>query len=186
MKSLKYVLLATGVLATGAATAAAEAPGTPTFPFARFLGDWTLQDDRFLQVWDGKTLDTLTIPGHFTHCAPVNTHYSVLCAVDAGGGLNGHILWVIGEDRRSVRHLSHFGDRRVGVGQGVLEENGDLTLTIRFEDEPAGTYRRYRYRWLDVDRYEMLSVQFDSDERETGNWYGGTFVRVEGGTAQER
>ncbi|MEO0425018.1 MAG: hypothetical protein AAF184_21970 [Pseudomonadota bacterium] len=159
---------------------------TAPFPFARFVGDWTLQDDRFQQIWDGKTLDTLTIPNHFTHCAPVNTQYSVLCAVDAGGGLKGHILWVASHDRTSVSHLSHFGDRRVGVGKGVLDENGDLTLTIRFEDEPPGTHRRYRYHWLDEDTYEMKSVQFGRDGMETGNWYGGTFVRLneeEGSTA---
>ncbi len=147
------------------------------FPFARFLGDWTLEDDRFQQVWDGNTLQTVSIPDHFTHCAPVNTQSSVLCVVDAGG-LKGHILWVVSEDRRSVRHLSHFGDRRVGVGTGALASNGDLSLTIRFEDEPTGTYRRYTYHWLDADRYEMTSVQYGSDEDPTGNWYGGTFVRI--------
>lgn len=159
------------------ASARSEDRGQATFPFERFVGEWTLEDDRFEQVWDGETLEVLSIPGHHTDCAALNTDYSVLCVVNAGG-LKGHILWVASADRRAVRHLSHFGDRRVGEGGGTLDDEGNLTLTIRFEDEPTGTYRRYTYEWLGDDRYEMTSVQYGVDDTPTGNWYGGVFVRL--------
>ncbi|MEL7025511.1 MAG: hypothetical protein AAGL69_17375 [Pseudomonadota bacterium] len=152
-----------------------------TFPFERFLGVWTLEDDAFYQVWDGKTVEQLSIPGHLTECQPVNTDYSILCVVSAGE-LKGHILWVASNDRQSISHLSHFGDRRVGVGEGALDPQGHLSLKIRFEDEPAGTYRLYTYRWVDEDRYEMKSTQYTSENEPTGNWYGGTFVRYTGAT----
>ncbi|MEM1437383.1 MAG: hypothetical protein AAF545_03910 [Pseudomonadota bacterium] len=168
-------LLATAVLAAPVDARAADI-GDATYPFARFVGEWTLENDRFEQVWDGETIEVLSIPGHRTNCAAVNTDYSVLCVVDAGG-LKGHILWAASADRRSVSHLSHFGDRRVGVGKGSLSDSGDLTLTIVFEDEPEGTYRQYTYEWIDANRYKMMSVQYGPDDAPTGNWYGGVFVR---------
>lgn len=147
------------------------------YAFEAFRGVWTLEDDRFEQVWDGETLQTLTIPNHITRCNPVNTDHSILCAVDAGD-LKGHILWVVDETGQRVEHLSHFGSRRVGTGEGQLDDAGNLTLTLRFADEPANTYRRYRYEWLGADRYKMTSIQYRDDDTPTGNWYGGTFVRV--------
>ena len=57
----------------------------PDNPFAAFFGTWTLQADRFQQVWDGKTLETITIPNHLTHCGLVNTTQTVLCEVTADG-----------------------------------------------------------------------------------------------------
>lgn len=147
------------------------------YPFAAFEGVWTLEHDRFEQVWDGQTLQQLTIPNHITRCGPVNTAHSLLCRVDAGD-LKGHILWVVNEGGRHVDHLSHFGTRRVGTGQGQLDEAGNLSLELRFADEPSDTFRRYRYEWLDADRYTMTSVQFREDGTQTGNWYGGTFVRL--------
>ncbi|MEL7313201.1 MAG: hypothetical protein AAFN07_16910, partial [Pseudomonadota bacterium] len=148
-------------------------PSTHEYAFQKFVGTWTLEDDAFFQVWDGQTLETLTIPNHWTNCEPVNTRHSILCAVDAGE-LQGHILWVVGNNNRSVRHLSHFGDRRVGVGAGQLDDTGNLSLKLTFEDEPEGTYRLYSYRWIDNDRYEMKSLQYDQSGQATGNWYGGT------------
>ncbi|MEO1575237.1 MAG: hypothetical protein AAFU65_09795 [Pseudomonadota bacterium] len=159
-----------------AAAPVAPADDAP-YAFDAFQGVWTLEDDRFEQVWDGKTLQTLEIPNHITRCDPVNTNHSILCAVDAGD-LKGHILWVVDDQGQRVEHLSHFGTRRVGTGQGQLDEAGNLTLTLRFADEPANTYRRYRYEWLDADRYKMTSVQYRDDNTPTGNWYGGTFVRL--------
>ncbi len=146
-------------------------------PFAPFFGRWTLKDDQFQQVWDGQTLETLTIPNHFTDCGPVNTSMSVLCVVDAGG-FRGHILWGYDSDEGTLAHLSHFGASRLGVGTGRLSDQGDLLITVRFSDEPEGTYRDYVYRWLDADRYSMVSTQFGPEGEPTGNWYGGTFVRV--------
>lgn len=161
-----------------AATRAPAAEAFPASPFARFFGTWTLQDDRFQQVWDTRTVETLTIPNHLTNCAPVNTGKSVLCVVDAGD-LRGHILWAFDDASSELRHLSHFGTSRLGTGGGSLSEAGDLTITIRFSDEPEQTYRVYEYQWIDDDAYSMLSTQYNEDGSKTGNWYGGTFVRVQ-------
>jgi hypothetical protein len=141
-----------------------------------FIGEWTLKDDQFQQVWGGKTVETLKIPNHFTKCDPINTEGSVLCVVSAGD-LKGHILWVMGANQQ-VHHLSHFGTERTGVGGGALDDRSDLTLKISFRDEPEGTYRQYEYSWVSADEYTMVSRQYDKDGRATGNWYGGTFVRL--------
>ena len=146
-------------------------------PFAPFFGEWTLKDDKFQQVWDGKTVQTLLIPGHHTGCNPINTNRSVLCVVDAGD-LKGHILWTYDSAKKQVHHLSHFGTARNGIGVGTLNPQGDLRLKVSFQDEPAGSYRVYEYTWVSKDEYTMMSRQFGGDGKLTGNWYGGAFVRL--------
>ena len=149
-----------------------------TNPFARFIGTWTLKDDQFQQVWDGETVETLTIPNHMTHCNELNTDQSVLCVVDAGG-LKGQIYWTQAAEQSAVSHLSQFGTARIGTGAGAMNDAGGLNLKIAFSDEPAGTYRIYEYRWESDDSYMLMSRQYQADGRATGNWYGGTFVRVD-------
>ncbi|MEM6338267.1 MAG: hypothetical protein AAF752_16960 [Bacteroidota bacterium] len=146
-------------------------------PFSKFFGEWTLKDDTFQQVWDGETVETLTIENHYTNCQAINTDMSVLCVVDAAG-LNGHILWTYDSDQERVHHLSHFGTSRNGVGSGTLNGNADLTTRVSFQGEPAGSYRIYEYAWVSEDEYTMMSRQYDESGEPTGNWYGGTFVRV--------
>jgi hypothetical protein len=146
-------------------------------PFAPFFGEWTLKQDKFQQVWDGKTVENLVIPGHYTKCAPINTDRSVLCVVDAGD-LKGHIFWSYDGDQKQVHHLSHFGTARNGVGVGTLNEKGDLRSKVSFQGEPEGSYRIYEYTWVSRDEYTMMSRQFTREDKPTGNWYGGTFVRL--------
>ncbi len=148
-----------------------------SYAFERFVGEWKLKDDRFQQVWDGRTIETLSIPGHRTQCSRVNTDHSILCLVDAVD-FQGHILWAVQADGLSVSHLSHFGSTRMGDGAGKLDNAGNLSLTIRFSDEPTGSYRHYTYKWVSADEYRMISAQYDANGKATGNWYGGTFVRV--------
>ena len=148
-------------------------------PFAQFFGEWTLQDDKFQQVWDGETVETLEIKNHHTKCEAINTNKSVLCVVDAGD-LKGHILWTLNSHTSDVHHLSHFGEARNGVGVGSLNEAGDLTLRVSFQGEPEGSYRIYEYKWLSADAYTMMSRQYNQNGELTGNWYGGTFVRFSG------
>jgi hypothetical protein len=173
-----FVLLPLVALLALSATGAMGA-ADPGNTFARFLGDWKLKSDRFQQVWDGKTVETLTMPAHLTRCQSVNTARSVLCVVDAGD-LKGHILWVYDADAHRVNHLSHFGTARSGVGSGTLDAHANLRLTIRFQDEPPGSYRVYEYTWVSDDEYSMISRQYRADGSSTGNWYGGSFVRVKG------
>lgn len=145
--------------------------------FHRFIGTWTLKDDQFQQVWDGETVETLTIPNHITECEPLNTDRSILCQVDAGD-FQGHIIWSFDADEGVLHHLSHFGTSRLGTGQGEMDSGGNLRNRIRFTDEPAGTYRVYTYTWVTADEYEMMSRQYNADGSATGNWYGGVFVRL--------
>ena len=93
------------------------------------------------------------------------------------GGFAGHILWAVNSDG-SVSHLSHFGTSRLGDGIGRLDDEGNLSLSVRFSDEPEGSYRIYRYNWVSADEYHMMSRQYADDGTPTGNWYGGYFVRV--------
>lgn len=174
-----------GIVLSTAAIALLASPATTgqvstgdDYPFHRFVGTWKLKDDRFQQVWDGSTVETLSIPGHRTECAPVNTAKTVLCIVDAVD-FQGHILWAIDDKSRSVSHLSHFGEARLGHGSGQLTVEGDLELIIRFSDEPEGSSRNYSYTWISANEYTMRSVQHDENGEATGNWYSGTFVRTQ-------
>lgn len=154
----------------------AGAQAESTNAFARFIGEWTLKNDDWSQNWGGKD-ENIKIPKHYTLCKPINTGLSVLCAVDTPP--KGHILWAYDPSKKEVRHLSSFGDRRIGVGQGTLSDQGDLRLKISFADEAPGTYRVYHYTWINEDEYDMRSVQYDAQDKPTGMFYGGRFVRLE-------
>lgn len=145
--------------------------------FSNFVGTWTLKDDKFEQVWDGYTVETLSISNHMTVCATVTTASSLSCTVNAGD-LTGQIFWVTDEERRTLHHLSHFGETRLGVGTGTIDGAGNLKNRVTFADEPEGTYRIYEYQWVSEDEYWMMSRQYDVDDQPTGNYYAGTFIRV--------
>lgn len=145
-------------------------------PFKKFIGEWTLKNDIWIQNW-GATTDTLKIQGHHTVSSPLNTENSLLSIID-GPEPNGHIFWVYNPNTGAVSHLSSFGEIRIGVGGGTVDEKGNLSLKITFEGEPIHTYRKYTYNWIAKDSYQMRSVQFDAKNQPTGLFYQGTFVRV--------
>ncbi len=150
-------------------------------PFSPFFGVWTLKGDTFNQVWDGKTLETVNIPNHITICKPINTAQSMLCEVNASS-FAGHILWTMNTESQIVSHLSHFGDARHGVGSGTLDANDNFISKVSFQGEPEGSHRQYQYKWHSKDEYEMKSVQYSESGEPTGNWYGGTFIRLDENT----
>ena len=173
LKVVPWSLMAvcTALLAQSSEKVAASGPVNP---FSRFLGEWTLKDDAWSHNWGGDT-ENIKIPGHHTVCKAVNTHNSVLCVVDTPPA--GHILWAFNPIRKTVHHLSSFGELRIGTGEGTLGDRGDLRLQVSFEGEAAGTYRIYDYVWINADEYEMKSVQYDASGKATGLFYGGRFVR---------
>ena len=74
--------------------------------------------------------------------------------------------------------MSSFGTTRAGVGKGTVNEHGDVTLKISFADEPEGTYRRYTYKWISENEYDLKSIQYNDKDETTGYFYGGTFIRI--------
>jgi hypothetical protein len=145
-------------------------------PFHKFVGEWTLKNNDWSHNWGGAD-EHIKIPDHHTVNRELNTSHTLLSVID-GAPPHGHIVWTFNPVKKEVHHLSGFGDIRVGVGQGSVAENGDVTLKISFEGEAPGTYRIYNYKWLSDDSYSMKSVQFDSAGKPTGLFYGGTFVRI--------
>jgi hypothetical protein len=178
-KSLCIVLLG-AALVSGRGGNAAEPPASPAAntqlvnAFEKFAGEWTLKDDAWSHNWGGAS-ETIKIPDHHSTCRPINTANSVLCVVDTPP--KGHILWAFNPVKKQVQHLSSFGELRIGVGQGSLNDKGDLQLKVSFEGEAPGTYRIYHYVWINADEYDMRSVQYDASGRETGLFYGGRFIR---------
>ena len=146
----------------------------PANPFSRFFGEWTLKDDAWSHNWGGGR-ENIKIPNHHTLCKALNTDNSVLCVVDTPPA--GHILWAFNPVKKTVHHLSSFGELRIGTGEGSLNARGDLHLKISFEGEAPGTYRLYDYVWISPDEYDMQSVQYDSSGKATGLFYGGRFIR---------
>jgi len=143
-------------------------------PFHRFFGEWTLKNDDWKQNW-GNGDEAVKIPNHYTVSKPLNTQNSVLSVVDTPP--KGHILWTYNPVKKTVQHLSSFGELRIGVGEGTVDDHGNLKLRVSFEGEAPGTYRLYSYTWLSDDEYELRSVQYDSKNKPTGLFYGGNFVR---------
>ncbi len=146
----------------------------PANPFARFIGEWTLKDDAWSHNWGGAS-ETIKIPNHHTLCRAINTDTSVLCVVDTPPA--GHILWAFNPVKKTVHHLSSFGELRIGTGEGSLNDQGDLLLKVSFEGEAPGTYRIYDYVWISANEYEMKSIQYDASGKATGHFYGGRFIR---------
>ena len=145
-------------------------------PFHKFFGEWTLKDDNWSQNWGGG-MERIKIPGHHTINKEVNTANSMMSVID-GAPPHGHIFWTYNPVKKTVSHLSSFGESRIGVGGGSVNENGDVTLKVSFEGEPDGTYRLYTYKWISENEYELKSVQYNADGEPTGGFYGGIFVRV--------
>jgi len=146
-------------------------------PFGKFIGEWTLKNDDWTHNWGGET-ETIKIPKHHTVTKQINTDNSLLSIID-GPEPNGHIFWSYNPNTKEVHHLSSFGTIRAGVGQGSINEKGDVKLKLVFEGEP-GTYRIYNYKWIGDDEYHMKSVQYNQDDQPTGLFYEGYFIRIEG------
>ena len=164
-------------IAAGILILAATAPvlaQQPANPFHRFFGEWTLKNDDWSLNW-GNGNESFKIPNHYTVSKPLNTDHSVLSLVDTAP--KGHILWTYNPVKKTVHHLSSFGDSRIGVGEGTVDQNGNLKLKVSFEGEAPGTYRLYTYTWVSDDEYQLRSVQYDSKDVATGLFYAGTFVR---------
>ncbi len=145
-------------------------------PFKKFIGEWTLKDDNWSQNW-GQGMEHIKIPNHHTVNKELNTDNSLLAVID-GTPPYGHIFWSYNPIKKEVHHLSSFGTSRSGVGKGTVNENGDVTLKVSFEGEPDETYRRYTYKWISDDEYEMKSVQYNAKGEPTVGFYGGTFIRI--------
>lgn len=149
----------------------------PKNPFNKFIGEWTLKDDNWSQNW-GQGDEHIKIPNHHTICRELNTDNSLLAVID-GTPPYGHIFWSYNPVKKEVDHLSSFGTTRAGVGKGTVNENGDVSLKISFADEPEGTYRLYTYKWISENEYDLKSIQYDAKGKPTGNFYGGTFIRIQ-------
>src|SRR5688500_13874464 len=131
----------------------ADLKPAPKNPFNKFIGEWTLKGDNWSQNW-GQGMEHIKIPNHHTICQQLNTDNSLLAVVD-GTPPYGHIFWSYNPVKKEVHHLSSFGAERSGVGEGTVNENGDVTLKVSFEGEPEGTYRIYTYKWVSDNEYEM-------------------------------
>jgi len=145
-------------------------------PFLKFIGEWTLKDNQWTQNW-GEATETLKIPGHHPLAMAINTKNSLLQIID-GPQPNGHALWSYNPNSQIITHLSSFGEIRIGKGEGAFDKNGNITLKSFFEGEAKDTYRIYHYTWVDSDTYHLNSVQFDANNKPTGLFYEGTFVRL--------
>ena len=146
-------------------------------PFGKFIGEWTLKDDNWTHNW-GNGTETIKILNHHTVSKEINTDNSLLSIID-GPEPNGHIFWSYNPNTKEVFHLSSFGTIRAGNGKGTVDTNGNLELKLTFEGEPEGTYRIYNYKWVNENEYHMKSVQYGENDKPTGLFYEGTFVRFD-------
>ncbi len=148
----------------------------PGNPFRKFMGEWTLKDDNWEQGY-GQDKESVKIPDHYTLCKEVNTDNSLLWIVESPSS-KGHIFWSYNYDKKEVDWSSSFYSFRSGIGKGTINADGDFTFKITFEGEPDGTYRLYTYKWISNNEFEMKSVQYDVENKPTGSFYGGTFVKM--------
>ncbi|NER18443.1 hypothetical protein [Spongiivirga citrea] len=149
----------------------------PGNPFEKFIGTWSLKDNSWEQGNKDETTQ-LKIYEHQTVCKELNTDNSLLWTVNAPSA-RGHILWVYNHKQKKVNHLSSFLPYRSGIGKGSITKEGNVSLKIAFEGEPKNTYRLYHYNWVNDDEYVLESIQYDQSGTKTGDFYGGSFIRVD-------
>ncbi len=150
----------------------------PGNPFKPYIGKWTLKNDAWESSDESGVKQQINIPNHYTICKEVNTDNSILWKVDATSA-QGHILWVFNHEQQKIDHISSFMPFRSGVGEGQIDEDGNVKLKVVFEGEPMNTYRIYTYTWINKDEYILKSRRFNHKDEPTGDYYGGVFVRVQ-------
>ena len=175
MRAMIFPLLLFSAVCFGQNASPGTRSDSVSNPFHRFFGEWTLKDDRWSHNW-GQGAETIRIPNHYTMTQALNTDNSVLQSVDTPP--KGHILWVYNPVKKEIYHLSSFGTERSGVGTGSINNSGDVTLKVAFEGEGDGTYRIYTYEWISANEYELKSIQYNADDKPTGLFYGGNFIRL--------
>lgn len=147
-------------------------------PFKKFVGEWTLKDDKWQQGETAETIDTIYLPNHYTLCKEINTGKSLFWIVEATSA-KGHALWTYNAATEEVFMQSSFYADRIGLGSGSINTQGDVFLEMIFEgNEPEGTYRKYSYEWINDDEYILKSYRYNKEHKPTGNFYGGTFIRI--------
>ena len=142
-------------------------------PFRKFIGNWGMKNGIWESSFGGKYSESIDTSRLFIAQSPTNQ--SLLWDYDLGSA-KGVILWTFSGTNKEVYHLSANSYGPMAQGVGTINDNGDINLKLYFDGECPTCYRMYRYKFISSDEI-YFRVTYYKDDKETGDFYGGTYVR---------
>ena len=146
--------------------------GTQENPFERFKGEWVLKDDIFESDFDGVYKKDVN-PNRSFMVKELGTKNSIVWIEDFDGFMVD-IFWTYDFKKKQIHHLSMATD--IARGLGNFKENGNLELKLTYENGCKGCYRIYSFQWKSDSEFFFRANLF-KDEKPTGDYYGGTFLK---------
>lgn len=150
-----------------------ETNATQENPFRKFVGIWGMKEGIWESSFGGKY--SKTIDTSFVFIAKSPTNQSLLWNYNLFPA-KGVILWTFSNTKKEVYHLSANSHGPMAQGTGTINANGDANLKLYFDEDCATCYRMYRYKFISDDEV-YFRASYYKDDKETGDFYGGTFVR---------
>lgn len=141
-------------------------------PFEKFKGEWVLKDDIFETNFGDKYKEDVN-PNRSFVVKELGTKNSVVWIEDFDG-FKVDIFWTYDFKQKQVHHLSMSNDIAKGIGE--FKESGDLEIKLIYENSCENCYRIYSFQWKSENEL-FFRGSFYKDEKPTGDFYGGTFIR---------
>lgn len=145
----------------------------PQNPFRKFIGNWGMKEGIWESSYGGQYSKSIDTSRLFIAKSPTNLSllwdYNLVSA-------KGVILWTFNNTKKEVYHLSANSFGPMAQGAGTIDANGDVNLKLFFDGECATCYRMYRYKFIS-DNEIYFRVTYYKDDKETGDFYGGSYIR---------
>lgn len=140
-----------------------------------FVGEWKLKNDIWITKFDSSYEESVN-PDRYFIAKAVSPENTILWNGDFGGGNWFIILWTYHKQAGRVNHISNTKDNNVGVGVGEFDNKNNLTIKIVYPNGCTNCHRIYTYRWIMPDEFDFKATIY-KDDKATGEFYGGSFLR---------
>ena len=158
---------------TAAHTQLKDTNNTQENPFRKLIGNWSLKEGIWESSYGGKYSRSSDTSRLFIAKSPTNQSllwdYNLVFA-------KGVIMWTFNKSKEEVYHLSSNSNGPMAQGSGSISANGDVNLKLSFDGECKTCYRIYRYKFITDDEISFRANYY-KDGKETGDFYGATFVK---------
>ena len=140
-----------------------------------FEGEWKLKD----YVWKSKSNSVYkedVNPNRSFVAKTVGPENTILWEEDFDNGAWATLLWTYHKETGRVNHISNTTDNNIGIGVGEFNNNNDLTIKIVYPNGCTNCHRIYSFHWIEAGAFDFKATIY-KDDKPTGDFYGGTFVK---------
>jgi catechol 2,3-dioxygenase-like lactoylglutathione lyase family enzyme len=148
-----------------------------------FEGEWKLKDN----VWKSKSDSVYkedVNPNRSFVAKAVSPENTLLWEEDFDNGAWATLLWTYHWETGRVNHISNTTDNNIGIGVGEFDNNNDLTIRIVYPNGCTNCHRIYTFHWIEAGEFDFKATIY-KDDKPTGDFYGGTFIRKAGSREEE-